>query len=322
MQLLRVSLETAAASPTKTLFARFVFGGAAANGERDFDIPLPTVDADDRVEAWHSPQPGVVAAANGLRTVRNDDYLLVYAQLPDTDDLRSASREVYDRILRHVCERGYPHVVKAWNYVAEINSGSGDDERYKRFCLGRAEAFERSLPAGHPIPAGTAIGTAPGSPFTVVLLAANEPATPVENPRQISAYRYPREYGPKSPTFSRAALVSNGCSAQLFISGTAAIVGHRSRHADDPTGQLTETLSNLHTLFAAAREAGGLSDSPRLDGATRLRIYIRDPALADTARRQIEPLLSDPANAIILHGAICRRELQVEIDGVVTVEAR
>jgi chorismate lyase/3-hydroxybenzoate synthase len=34
-------------------------------------------------------------------------------------------------------------------------------------------------------------------------LAARHPGTPVENPRQVSAWRYPRQYGPTAPTFAR-----------------------------------------------------------------------------------------------------------------------
>ena len=50
--------------------------------------------------------------------------------------------------------------------------------------------------------------------------------TPVENPRQVSAYRYPREYGPQSPTFARA-LLPPSPRVPLLLSGTASIDGKR-----------------------------------------------------------------------------------------------
>lgn len=321
MRLMRLSLEPPAQGVDPELFARFIFGPATTLGPRDFHIPLQSLGNDPRAEIWRCPGPNQTGTTeDGIRHVRNDDYLLMGLQCSDPGHrLRHASFDAYCQLLDHASQLGYPHIVKAWNYLARINAGDGDQERYRQFCLGRGESFAERLPSGHPIPAGTAIGTLPGADFTVILLAARVAATAVENPRQLSAYRYPREYGPKSPSFSRAALMNNASFAQLFISGTAAIVGHRSRHTNDPDAQLDETLNNLETLFEAARRTGQLARTPALAGDSRLRVYLRDPALAETARRRLAPLLADPGHLILLHGDICRAELQVEIDGVITL---
>jgi hypothetical protein len=68
----------------------------------------------------------------------------------------------------------------------------------------------------------------------------------------VSAYDYPRQYGPAAPSFSRAALTPDPL---LLISGTASIVGHASVHLGDVTAQLEETLANLaNRLRAGTRE--------------------------------------------------------------------
>src|SRR4029453_9385002 len=76
----------------------------------------------------------------------------------------------------------------------------------------------------------------------VFWLAGKVPGTSLENPRQVSAYHYPRVHGPTSPTFARALIAPDQTG---LISGTASIVGHASQHHDDPMEQLEETVRNL-----------------------------------------------------------------------------
>ncbi len=104
-------------------------------------------------------------------------------------------------------------------------------------------------------PAATCIGRRDGDPMVQVYwLAGRAPGLPLENPRQVSAYRYPREYGPTPPSFSRAMLASDRL---VMISGTASIVGHASRHRGNVRAQLDETFTNLANVLqrAAGRRA-------------------------------------------------------------------
>jgi len=85
----------------------------------------------------------------------------------------------------------------------------------------------------------------------VYFLASPARARALENPRQISAYRYPRDYGPDSPTFSRAAIAAATVGQQLFISGTASILGHESVHIGDAGAQARESAANIAALRGA-----------------------------------------------------------------------
>ena len=62
---------------------------------------------------------------------------------------------------------------------------------------------------------------------------------PVENPRQVSAYRYPPTYGPRvADLLARGAgRTSAAATIALFISGTASIVGHETVHQGDVRAQ-------------------------------------------------------------------------------------
>ncbi len=230
------------------------------------------------------------------------------------DGVEHVAEAVYRRLTEFVAARGYPHLLRVWNYLDDITLGEGDNERYRRFCVGRARALTGVDPTT--LPAATAIGRCTDAPRTlqVYWLAAREPGTPLENPRQVSAYRYPRQYGPQSPGFARAMLPAPGATMPLMLSGTAAIVGHESQHHDDVEAQLDEVLANLDSLIVRAR--GLRDDVPRSFGAhSPLKVYVRDRDDMAHVAQLLSQRLPVQVPRVVLHAAVCRRELRVEIDG-------
>ncbi|TDK18569.1 pteridine-dependent deoxygenase, partial [Luteimonas aestuarii] len=187
-------------------------------------------------------------------------------------------------------------------------------ERYRRFCVGRARGlgdFDATA-----LPAATAIGRCDDDrTIQVYWLAARTPGIPVENPRQVSAYRYPRQYGPQPPSFARAMLPPSGSTMPLLLSGTAAVVGHASQHDGELLAQLEETFVNFDALLASAR-LGNPSLPERFGAGTRLKVYVRDFDDLSIVAADLDARFGDRVPRLLLHAAICRRELAVEIDGV------
>ena len=231
----------------------------------------------------------------------------------DADGIEAAATQAYARLAAFTRSRGYTHLLRVWNYLDGITHGDGDAERYRIFCVGRARGLGEFDP--NTLPAATAIGHASGARrLQVYWLASRVPGTPLENPRQVSAYRYPRRYGPQPPSFARA-MLPPGTSMPLLISGTAAIVGHESQHAGDVLAQVDETQANLDTLITAARARR--PDLPaRMGAGTRLKVYVRDRDELDAVAAHLRERLDPQVRFIVLHAAVCRRELHVEIDGV------
>lgn len=233
-------------------------------------------------------------------------------------DICAATSAAYRRLIAFTTARGYPHLLRIWNYLDGITVGEGDDERYRRFCQGRAIGMRDALGEFDPecLPAATAIGRVDGSRrLQLYWLASRTPGTPLENPRQLSAYRYPRQYGPQPPSFARAMLPPAGSHMPLLLSGTAAIVGHESLHADLVATQLDETLANFDTLLAAAH-ARWPSLSPKFGPRSCLKVYVRDRQELAAVAALLDARLNPDVPRLILHAAICRRELRIEIDGV------
>jgi chorismate lyase/3-hydroxybenzoate synthase len=303
------------------VLAAFGFGDAApAHADpRYLHVRLPPHGAAP-LEVWRSDRP-VEAGRDGAIAWSHDGALLFGAleldergNPGDDDALGAAARDAYCRLLAFTAARGYPHLLRVWNYLDGITEGAGDAERYKRFCLGRGLGLGASIEG--PLPAATAIGRPDAahaaSRLQVYWLAARTPGTPLENPRQLSAYRYPRQYGPQPPSFARAMLPPG--DLPLLLSGTASIVGHASLHADCVTAQIAETLANFDSLIAAAREHRPALPA-RFGPGSRLKIYVRDRADLDAVTAALDARLGADVPRIVLHAAVCRRELRVEIDG-------
>src|SRR5690606_31035143 len=163
--------------------------------------------------------------------------------------------------------------------------------------------------------AATAIGRCDDARVVQVYwLAARTPGTPVENPRQVSAYRYPRQYGPQQPSFARAMLPPPGSAMPLLLSGTASVVGHATAHVGELLAQLNETFNNFGALVGAARTRQP-SLPPHFGPGTRLKVYVRDRDDMATVAEALDRRLGDRVPRGVLHAAICRRELAGEIVG-------
>lgn len=285
------------------------FGGAAADGDpRHVQVGLQPLDGAGLGEHWRSRLPVRCGREDGIGWSENGEVLFLQLRIGPAalDDMELAAFEAYSRISAFTRARGYPHLLRTWNYFDDIHRGEGDRERYRQFVSGRYRALAGDPAFEQRLPAATAIGTrVPG--MLIYLLAARRPGRPVENPRQLSAWRYPAQYGPRSPSFARAMRVDADDGAQLLVSGTASIVGHASQHPGDAPAQLGEILRNLDALLAAAPAAGRWQ-------AESLKLYLRDPQLLPA----LQPLLRARfgADALCYEGDICRSDLLVEIEGV------
>lgn len=296
--------------------AVFGFGSDAPTAHADpryLHVALPALGSAPH-ESWlvdddvqHGRDDGIAWSVGGglqFGALETDDH----------GDIETASAQAYQRLQAWLARSGHPHVLRTWNYLDAITDGDGDDERYRRFCVGRARGLGNEVPA-HRLPAATAIGhpQATGR-FQLYWLASRAPGTPLENPRQTQAWRYPRQYGPQPPGFARAMLPPADADMPLLLSGTAAVVGHASQHGDSLAAQLDETLANLDSLIATARMQRP-SLAAHFGTQSRLKVYVRDAASMGRVEQLLHSRLADDVPRIVLQGVVCRRELAVEIDG-------
>ena len=270
-----------------------------------------------RREYWLTDEPTRAGHTDGIAWRRTDDVLYGVIELDEDGaaaDLRTRTRHTYGRVFALLAEQRLPHLWRVWNYMADIlGRPDGGAERYREFNLGRAESFAASgRSVTGQVPAASALGSA-GGPLSIAFLAGATPALAIENPRQVSAYHYPAQYGPRSPTFSRGALVYPAAQEILFVSGTASIVGHRSLHDGDVAAQCREAMDNVAAVLAEANRhaRGGAFGWDDL----ALRVYVRHAADLATVQQQLASRL-DASTPVFVQAVVCRHELLVEIEAM------
>lgn len=311
-----------------------VLGAAAFDGDPLHgagDLPLAHVhtpvlgDARDVLEVWRTAGPTEPGSHGRVRYARGGDFVFGSVAVHEREaagapglgartPLEIATNLAYRQMYAALAACG-SQLVRIWNYIADINLDTHGLERYRQFNSARHEA---TLASGRTVtgsvPAASALGTASGSPLTIYFLASRRAPTFIENPRQVSAYRYPAQYGPRSPSFSRGTVLGAGSDATLFISGTASIVGHRTLHAGDLAAQTRETLVNIEALLEEAARRSG-AEELRLE-TLAYKVYVRDPNELPVIRGELESALGPKAAILYLKADICRPDLSVEIEAV------
>jgi chorismate lyase/3-hydroxybenzoate synthase len=264
-------------------------------------VPLPRL-GDDRLELWPAAGPVRRFESQGYACAEDGEHLFFWRIDSAASDIEAAAEHAYRDLLALCAGSGFPELLRVWNYFDGVTDGDGDDERYRRFCVGRhrvlaSPGFERRLPAA------TLIGTrVPG--LQLYGFASRRAGLQIENPRQTSAFRYPREYGPSSPSFSRATRYGD----TLLVSGTAAIVGHQTQHPHAVLPQARAMLDNVQALL------GNAGAEPWR--AQTLKLYLRDPLDAPAVIAEVRKVFGEAAPLLVVEGEVCRRDLRVEIEGV------
>lgn len=282
-------------------------------------LDLPQLDGPSMVEVWSSDQPVRTQQVNGLTMAMSGNLLMgsICVDVQPNLSLETTACAAYRQLLRQLRGLGYPYLWRVWNYFPHINEDRHGLERYRQFCVGRYQALTEFLPDfPESLPAGTAVGTRSG-PLQIYALAGMHPATHLGNPRQLNAYEYPDIYGPRSPSFARATFYRSETRAQLYIAGTASVVGHASRHVGLPEEQTRETIQNLRSLLVHAEGAARVHFTGT--GSTAFyKVYVRDAAHLAKTREVLRsgPLSSE--QVLFLQGELCRKELLVEIEGIIT----
>jgi len=284
-------------------------------------VPMRRLDtAEDVCEVWHG-SGALTQGRHGEIHYRHDEGLLfgviTLPEMPFKSDigktpLQQATESAYCRIFELLDQAHFPNLFRVWNYVADINASSFGLERYQQFNRGRQDAFiAHGRDVAGNAPAACALGYAEG-PLTIAFLAGKVAALNIENPRQISACQYPPQYGPRSPTFSRASLVRLSQLDVLFISGTASIVGHATLHPGDVVAQTRETMVNIKAVLT---EANRHAAQPGFDlAALSYKVYVRHPADQELIRAELARCLGDSFKAVFLQADVCRQDLLIEIE--------
>ena len=303
------------------VLARIVFG--VTSGAPCIENGVPTLrlkmceDARDSfAEQWTTKGPVRSASTGNLVFAHDDEFLFCAGFIPASLRYTEATREVYADAFALVAKLDFPKIFRMWNFIPHINGENHEGlEVYRDFCRGRAIAFEEDYAGASGMPAATGIGTW-GEGVGFYFLACRESAVKhIENSRQTPAYRYPRRYGPKPPSFARATHMHD----TLFVSGTASIVGHETLHAGELDRQWQVATENIAHLISAGNLAGqGAAAGYMLRDLDQIKVYYRHAADLRSVMKLARATFHPDASIRYLKVDICRADLLVEIEGIAT----
>jgi enamine deaminase RidA (YjgF/YER057c/UK114 family) len=286
--------------------------------------------SDFHIDFYHFPQISYYIIAG-------NDFEEIYGV---TADLNSNKNGVYaqtsncfneiDKILQ---ENGLTlaDIHRQWSYIGLINDFTDMNgkqfENYQQFNISRARYYSK-CEWKNGFPAATGIGAnLPGC--TIEFLAG--PTTsdsiiiPLHNPKQQDAHHYSEKYQVKeltlfqndnhenTPKFERGKIVINANMMDVYISGTAAILGEDSIN-QKITEQTEITLHNISELYSKQNlYSHGLQIDGDLPKFQLLRVYIKNPEDYSVVQ-EICNRICPEVPLLIVVADVCRKELLVEIE--------
>lgn len=231
----------------------------------------------------------------------------------------------------------FPQVFRTWLYQGHIVLEEGDTQRYKELNRARSDFFYGTRFIGPHLPKDVRLGTiypastGIGADDVDVAMSCQALKTdrndviivPLENPNQTPAFDYAEFYSPKSPKFSRACAVNFNERCSVYVSGTASIVDQKTVHIGDPIAQTIQTLDNIEALISGDNlKNHGIPDfESDLSDLALARVYVKRPEYYDVVREVCERKLAG-VPLVYTYADVCRDDLLVEIEGIVSCKKR
>lgn len=292
------------------------------------DIPFLSVHMDSytdepSIEIWTSSLNVCYGRVGSLAFAADgENFFAASANQEHNENLDKLGEKVYDELFRTGYSLNYKYLCRIWNYFPNINKSDINGlERYKSFCYGRAVSFDKNCNVieTEKFPSATGIGSMSGNVNICFLSSSINQCKYIENPRQTPAYNYPVAYGPKSPSFARATYYSYGDkNFNIYVAGTASIIGHETIFVDDAENQCITALDNIELLISEENlRRYDIKESLNLKDLDCIKIYIRKRSDFPIIKRICERRFSAKASIIYIKADVCRSNLLVEIEGVI-----
>lgn len=266
--------------------------------------------------------PGIIYDKLGFHVIESADRLAAILIKEVTFPLE---KNVYEIYLNFLELTKHWNLFRIWNYVPYINEETEGLENYKSFCKGRSLAFETfyGQKFNVKLPAASAVGINDNK-LVLYFIAGKIPTTHIENPEQVPAFYYPSQYGPRSPSFARGTLVKQNGKWVGYLSGTASIKNHASVTLRNISEQFHTTFDNMKLVFErmgfleGMNYYGSLPDPAKYDRT--FKVYLRHQEDADYIQNLFAQSIwaSEDDHIIYLQADICRSELDIEIEAIIS----
>lgn len=266
----------------------------------------------------------------GYGLIRTENYSLIFiegiASSDFSDSVFRQSSEVFEKLDTILSNHGFcpDDIVRQWNYIGNITHHREGRQNYQEFNDARSTYYQKvSWQNGYP--AATGIGAScDGIIVGCIAYKSANGIYPINNPLQIAAHEYSKTVLidnnanaiKSTPKFERAKLIEIGGRAFCFVSGTAAIRGEQSMEADSARSQTIQTIENIEYLVSKENLIK-YGCKPYDLSYLNLRVYIKNADDYEDVRSIVKEKYPD-IPTIYTIADVCRHELLVEIEGILT----
>ncbi|MBU2639136.1 MAG: hypothetical protein KKG75_00330 [Nanoarchaeota archaeon] len=233
--------------------------------------------------------------------------------IKNVNDIEKDAKCCYGKILKKI-DKNQPY--RFWNFIPNINKETDKGEIYKLFNVGRKDAFRDKYGEEDfkKLPSATGIDIL-NDKLIIIFIAGKEKPKHLQNPNQISPYRYPKKYGVKPPSFSRATKLKSQDKEYFFISGTASIKGHSSMYRNKIDSQFRLTENNLNIMLNQGR-----INYKKVNFNSAI-VYLRNKKDFKNIKEKFQKSFHKLKSVNFLLANICRKELDLEIEMAIIIDA-
>jgi enamine deaminase RidA (YjgF/YER057c/UK114 family) len=261
----------------------------------------------------------------------NEESLLFVEGIPAADfsnSVQHQSDEVFGKLDKILSLHGFAvdDIVRQWNYIGNIVACREGRQNYQEFNDARSRYYAKGA-WSNGYPAATGIGSTEGIIVGgIAFKKANGAGVyPIDNPLQVAAHVYSKkvlidddENAVKStPKFERAKLIETAGGVYCFVSGTAAIRGEESVDPNSAELQTVKTIENIEYLVSKENLVRFGCKPYELKYAF-LHIFVKHKEDYEAIRSVVEERCPQVAT-IYSVADVCRSELLVEIEGILTL---
>jgi len=259
--------------------------------------------------------------------------LSVLSKNNDTSELSEKSFKLMKSILKKE-NLTFSNVTRQWNYIENIlminKVNNISIQNYQVFNDIRAKHYNSAdFICG--FPAATGIGMNTGG-VIIDFYAVSTPqkiyVAPISNPKQIDAHQYSEDVLIGSsyqeskvknpPKFERAKLLYFNDSGLIFISGTASIIGQKTKSVQKIDEQTITTIENIYQLISKNTLQNLNINHSKEPKFVNIRVYVKNEQDIPIVKSICKKYFKETPT-LYLVSDICRNELLVEIEGIVEI---
>ena len=264
--------------------------------------------------------------------IKSDNEKVLFVEgIPANDFTKKVSeqsKEVFAKLNSLLSAYGFEvdDIVRQWNYIGNIIACKDGKQNYQEFNDARSRYYA-SGEWRNGYPAATGIGSTEGVIVGgIAFKKANGTGVyPIDNPLQVAAHIYSKNVlidsdknaVKSTPKFERAKLIESAGGVYCFVSGTAAIRGEESVDSTSAKLQTIRTIENIEYLVSKENLVRFGCKPYELKYAF-LHIFVKNREDYADIRSVIEESYPQ-VPALYSIADVCRNELLVEIEGILTL---